>query len=202
MVNPCPDGFCLTYNYDDPYDGVKGRTHDACYKNRPIYAKVIQSNGTYREVWTGAFRWGWHSEFIDRVGEDGDDSYALLKDLKDSWDDWAGSKGYFTIDDETRSRCFSLAPPPVSSPFLSGTASPPPPGNKNMCCDCNTIATIVEDKIIRQNEAIKDHIDRRTREELQVINKMLQGMNIKLDLQPVIDRLNQVEANLWNGAGN
>ena len=69
-----------------------------------------------------------------------------------------------------------------------------------MCgCDCNTIATIIEDKIANQNKPIKDHIDQRTIEQLRAINKMLQGMEITLDLQPVIDRLNQVEANLWNG---
>jgi hypothetical protein len=69
-----------------------------------------------------------------------------------------------------------------------------------MCgCDCNTIATIIEERLAAQNKPIKDHIDQRTIEQLRAINKMLQGMTIDLDLQPVIDRINEVEANLWNG---
>ncbi len=93
-------------------------------------------------------------------------------------------------------------PNPTPNNLYLGTAAPPPPPPKNMnCCDCNTIATIVEDQTARQIEAVRDHIDRRTREELQTINKMLQGMQIDLDLQPIINRLNEVEANLWNGPG-
>lgn len=71
-----------------------------------------------------------------------------------------------------------------------------------MCCPCDVIATMIERSMVekaRQSESVKDHIDRRTIEQLKSINKMLQGMTIDLDLQPVIDRLNEVEANLWNG---
>lgn len=92
---------------------------------------------------------------------------------------------------------------PKRLPFY-GAASPPPPPppRKDMCgCDCNTIATIVESQVFGLDKGIKDHVDQRTIEELKAINKMLQGMKINLDLQPVIDRLNQVEANLWNGVG-
>jgi hypothetical protein len=70
------------------------------------------------------------------------------------------------------------------------------------CCDCNTIATIIAENAIaeiKQHQATRDLIDRRTLDGLREINKMLQGMQINLDLQPVIDRLNQLEANLWNG---
>lgn len=91
---------------------------------------------------------------------------------------------------------------PSFSPTLIylGTAAPPPPPGKNMCgCDCNTIATIIEERLAGQNKQVKDHVDQRTIEQLKSINKMLQGMTIDLDLQPVIDRLNEVETNLWNG---
>lgn len=88
-------------------------------------------------------------------------------------------------------------------PVYLGTATPPPPPPKNMnCCDCNTIATILAEQAIveiRQHQATRDLIDRRTLDGLREINKMLQNMQINLDLKPVIDRLNQLEANLWNG---
>ncbi len=111
------------------------------------------------------------------------------------------SGSFFTVDSSTRSRCFSPPPSPSPSPSLGGNASPPPPpGKQDMCgCDCNTIATIIEERLASQNKPIKDHIDQRTIEQLKAINKMLQGMAIDLDLQPVIDRLNELEANLWNG---
>lgn len=96
----------------------------------------------------------------------------------------------------------SPSPSPSPSPSFGGNAAPPPPPGKDMCgCDCNTIATIIEDKIANINRDVKNHIDQRTIEELKAVNKMLQGMNISLNLQPVIDRLNEVEANLWNGPG-
>jgi len=85
-----------------------------------------------------------------------------------------------------------------------GKSSPPPKRKKEMCCPCDVIATMFERKMAekaRQSESVKDHIDQRTIEQLKTINKMLQGMTIDLDLQPVIDRLNEVEANLWNGLG-
>lgn len=87
--------------------------------------------------------------------------------------------------------------------LLLGTAAPPPPPPKDMpCCDCNVIATIIAENAIaelKQHEATREHIDRRTIEGLREINKMLQGMNFSLNLQPIIDRLNELEANLWNG---
>lgn len=89
--------------------------------------------------------------------------------------------------------------------FPLGVSSPPANKTKTnngmdpCCIDYNVVATIIEDKIANIDRDIKDHIDRRTIEELKAVNKMLQGMQIDLNLQPVIDRLNQVEANLWNG---
>lgn len=86
---------------------------------------------------------------------------------------------------------------------LSGDASPPPPPPKNMCgCDCNTIASIIAEQMVEKQkllDAIKDHIDMRTIEQLRHTNTMLQGIDIDLDIQPVIDELKRVEKNLWNG---
>jgi hypothetical protein len=90
-------------------------------------------------------------------------------------------------------------PPPK---IYLGSAAPPPPPPKNMnCCDCNTIATIVEDKVLKSLkpsvEDLKDHIDRRS-EELAIIHqKQLEAQEI--DLRPIVKRLNEVERNLWNG---
>lgn len=96
---------------------------------------------------------------------------------------------------------FSPTPSPVLTLIYLGTASPPPPPPKNMnCCDCNTIATIIADQMadqFRLFESIKDHIDLRTKEEIQMFRKQLEALEI--DLQPIIDRLNEVEKNLWNG---
>lgn len=89
-----------------------------------------------------------------------------------------------------------------STPFL-GTASPPPPPPRNMCgCDCNTIASIIAEQMAEKQrllDAIKEHIDTRTLEQLSHINKMLQGIDMDLDLQPIIDEIKRAEANLWNG---
>lgn len=86
---------------------------------------------------------------------------------------------------------------------LSGDASPPPPPPKNMCgCDCNTIASIIAEQMVEKQrllDAIKDHVDMRTIEQLRHTNTMLQGIDIDLDIQPVIDELKRIEKNLWNG---
>ncbi|MEG4251073.1 hypothetical protein [Microcoleus sp. Pol10D4] len=88
-------------------------------------------------------------------------------------------------------------------PKYLGIAAPPPPPPLDMnCCDCNTISTILAEQIIaeaKQHEATRELIDRRTIEGLREINEMLQNMQIDLNLQPIIDRLNELEANLWNG---
>ena len=108
------------------------------------------------------------------------------------------SDGICYLPDRTTRPPLALQPP--ASQIYLGNAAPPPPPPKNMCgCDCNTIATIIEERLVGQNKPIKDHIDQRTIEQLKAVNKMLQGMKIDLDLQPVIDRINEVEANLWNG---
>jgi len=102
--------------------------------------------------------------------------------------------------------CSTCSPPttvePPSAPQLFlGTAAPPPPPPKNMnCCDCNTIASIIESQMIARDklfENIKDHIDQRIKEEITIHGKQLEALEV--DLQPVIDRINKVEKNLWNG---
>lgn len=207
MVNPCPNGFCLTWHFDDPYDGTRGATHPICYYRRPVYEVRPLPNGTSFEFFTGEHEWGWQSGYVDRVtvGE----SYATLAKCRQAFQDWGGSNDYFTIDPNTRNRCFSSSappPPPLPSLILRGVASPPPPPPRNMCCDCNTIATIFAEQANqliaekqKQLEAIRDHIDMRAVEQLQQINKMLQDMEINADLQPIIDEIKRAEANLWNG---
>ena len=93
---------------------------------------------------------------------------------------------------------------PLSSPSLiiySGVSSPPPPPPKNMnCCDYNTIATIIESQMMARDklfENLKDHIDQRIKEEITIHGKQLEALEV--DLQPVIDRINESESNLWNG---
>ncbi len=85
--------------------------------------------------------------------------------------------------------------------IYTGTASPPPPLPKNMnCCDCNTIATIIESQMMARDklfENLKDHIDQRIKEEITIHGKQLEALEV--DLQPVIDRINESENNLWNG---
>lgn len=112
-------------------------------------------------------------------------------------------ESFFTVDSATRSRCFSPPPLPSPSPSLGGNAAPPPPPGKNMCgCDCNTIASIIAEHMAEKQrllDAIREHIDSRAIEQLQHINKMLQDIDMDLDLQPVIDEIKRVEKNLWNG---
>ncbi len=202
MVNPCPDGFCLTWNFDDPYDGTQGATHPFCYYNRPVYETRIRPNGTSFYFYTGAREWGWQSGYVREVtaGE----SYGTLAEYHKTAVEWGGSNDYFTIDPATRSRCFSpFASTPPPSPILRGTASLPPPPPRNMCgCDCNTIASIIAEHMAEKQrllDAIKEHVDMRTLEQLKHTNEMLQSIDMDLDLQPVIDEMKRVEANLWNG---
>lgn len=94
------------------------------------------------------------------------------------------------------------APTPTPKIYLGTAAPPPPPPKKKMdCCDCNTISTIIEAQFINQlkplSENLKDHIDLRTKEEIQIHKKQLEALEV--DLQPIIDRINQAESNLWNG---
>lgn len=90
---------------------------------------------------------------------------------------------------------------PRDNKIYLGTAPPPPPPHKKMdCCDCNTIATIIESQMIARDklfENIKDHIDQRIKEEIAAHGKQLEALEV--DLQPVIDRINESENNLWNG---
>ena len=84
----------------------------------------------------------------------------------------------------------------------NGGNAPPPPGKreKDCMCDCNDIATMIQRQLMEQAalvEGVKDHIDRRVKEEITAHGKQLEAMS--LDLQPMMDRLNQIESNLWNG---
>lgn len=163
-----------------------------CFRSRRVRSSVT-GQLTNQQVTS------WDSDYVNDVWDDGVKG-SLSGWFKDFYEDSIGTDwDYFLVDEPTRSRCFS--PPLLPSPSLGGNASPPPPpGKQNMCgCDCNTIATIIEERLASQNKPIKDHIDQRTIEQLKAINKMLKGMTIDLDLQPVIDRLNELEANLWNG---
>ncbi|MEG5045973.1 hypothetical protein [Microcoleus sp. B4-C1] len=124
-----------------------------------------------------------------------------------SWDNTDGYEivfeSFYTVPLGGESCEFRFPDTSLNPRLYLGTAAPPPPPPKNMsCCDCNTIATIMAENTIaelKQHEATREHIDRRTIEALREINKMLQGMNFNMNLQPIIDRLNELEANLWNG---
>lgn len=85
----------------------------------------------------------------------------------------------------------------------SGTASPPPPPPRKMCgCDCNTIASIIAEQMVEKQrllDALKEHVDIRSVEQLEYINKMLQDIDMSINLQPVIDEVRQVRTDLWDG---
>jgi hypothetical protein len=92
-------------------------------------------------------------------------------------------------------------PPPAPILYLGNGAPPPPPTRKRkMCCDCNTIASIVEAQFlgnIKLFEDLKNHIDQRFKEEIAIHGKQLEALEV--DLQPIMDRINETESNLWNG---
>jgi len=50
-----------------------------------------------------------------------------------------------------------------------------------------------------QIESLKDFIQKTAIEQVQLNQKQLQAISIDLDLQPVVNRINEVENNLWNG---
>lgn len=98
-------------------------------------------------------------------------------------------------------------PTPTKSKLYLGTAAPPPPPPKDMtCCDCNTIATIVENQSVQQIRAqeqlleqLKDHIDKRVLEIIYKDLEHLKALNFEDFLKAIIKRLNEVESNIWNG---
>ena len=87
----------------------------------------------------------------------------------------------------------------------SGGNAPPPPDKREkdcMCCDCNDIATMIARQLAEsssQIESLKDFIQKTAIEQVQLNQKQLQAISIDLDLQPVVNRINEVENNLWNG---
>lgn len=90
----------------------------------------------------------------------------------------------------------------------NGGNAPPPPRRKKECdcmdcgCSCNDIATMMARHLAesnRQIESLKDFIQKTAIEQVNFNQKQLQAISIDLDLQPVVNRLNEVESNLWNG---
>jgi translation elongation factor EF-Ts len=76
-----------------------------------------------------------------------------------------------------------------------------------MCCDCNTIASIVEKQSIAQLvaqqklfEDLKDHIDKRALEIIIKDLEHLKALDFEQFLKAIMQRINESEANLWNGA--
>ena len=89
-----------------------------------------------------------------------------------------------------------------------GGGSPPLPRRKKECdcmncgCSCNDIATMLARQLAesnRQIESLKDFVLKTATEQVEINQKQLQAISIDLDLQPVVNRLNEVESNLWNG---
>jgi bacterioferritin (cytochrome b1) len=74
------------------------------------------------------------------------------------------------------------------------------------CCDCNTIATIVENQAIAQLRAqeklvenLKDHIDKRALEIIIKDLEHLKALDFEQFLKAILQRVNESEANSWNG---
>lgn len=170
------------------------------------YALSFSSGGSYPQYRVST-RWGFQGHSVIVFGTP-TDIYRYISD-------YASFSRVTSSEIEQRtftvlgSNCSSPAPPPppnsvspIFPPFL-GTASPPPPPPRKMCgCDCNTIASIIAEHMAEKQrllDAIKEHVDVRTLEQLNHINKMLQDIDMDLNLQPVIDEMKRVEANLWNG---
>jgi hypothetical protein len=101
--------------------------------------------------------------------------------------------------------CGNPSPPPI----YRGRGTPPPSPAKNRmsnCCDCNTIATIVEYQALAQVRAqqklveeLKDHIDKRALEIIVKHLEHLQALDFEDALKFILNRINQSEANQWNG---
>ena len=102
----------------------------------------------------------------------------------------------------------STPPPLLTRRIYFGNASPPPPPprKKMQCCDCNTIATIVENQSIAQLAAeqklfedLKDHIDKRALEIIIKDLEHLKALDFEQFLRAIMQRINESESNLWNG---
>jgi len=119
------------------------------------------------------------------------------------------AKGTWGISDIC---AFDQARQLVPDPYISGEksnkslgkSSPPPKREKEMCCPCDVIATMIERNMAekaRQSELMKNHIDQRFIEALKNINQQLGAIQVDLDLDPVIQEIRQVRTDLWNGVG-
>lgn len=200
MVNNCANGFSVTLHYW--WEG-QFNSQGIDYRKRPIVDYVFINNRLTR-VPKGEVI-SWESTYVDELTS-GETIYGSLGGWHQYCKESSGicsNRDYFTVDPATRSRCFSPSvPPPPPSLILRGTASPPPPRRKMCGCDCNTIASIIAEHMAEKQrllDAIKEHVDTRAIEQLKHINKMLQDIDMDLDLQPVIDEVKRVEKNLWNG---
>jgi|SRR5687768_1789844 len=99
-------------------------------------------------------------------------------------------------------------PPPFEYLGSGSPPPPPPPPRKRMsnCCDCNTIASIVENQSIVQLvaqqklfEDLKDHIDKRALEIIIKDLEHLKALDFEQFLRAIMQRINESESNLWNG---
>jgi hypothetical protein len=74
------------------------------------------------------------------------------------------------------------------------------------CCDCNTIASIIENQALAQLrvqeklvENLKDHIDKRALEIIIKDLEHLKALDFEQFLKVILQRVNESESNLWNG---
>lgn len=201
MVNPCPNGFFVLLHYW--WEG-QWHSHPLSYRPRNLVDSFWNGSRVVSNIVGRASCW--ESDFVSEIEDVKFGVFSTLaewhENCKETWE--CSDSNYFTIDPNTRSRCFSPAGPTIPlSPILRGTASLPPPPPRKMCgCDCNTIASIIAEHMAEKQrllDAIKEHVDMRTLEQLKHTNEMLQSIDMDLDLQPVIDEMKRVEANLWNG---
>jgi len=101
-------------------------------------------------------------------------------------------------------KCGASPPPPI---YRGGGVPPPSNRRKEMqCCNCNDIATIVENQAIVQLRAqqklvedLKNHIDARALEIIIKNLEHLKALNFEDFLKVILNRINETESNLWNG---
>jgi|GEM_PF-7095916 len=137
-----------------------------------------------------------------------------IKKFLDTWQ--SGAWDVDIIEKEPPYRRLTPLLPPRRILYL-GTASPPPPlprsfppshpRKKMQCCSCNDVATIVENQSILQLRAqeklfenFKDHIDKRALEIIIKDLEHLKALDFEQFLKAILQRVNEIEANLWNGA--
>jgi hypothetical protein len=184
----------------------------------------VEPSTIYTESGSGTSQWqqGRTTDFISSAGPAGlggseDEVYRILDGYSS---ESRRITPYFT---EIYTRTYNIiystcsvsptpTPPPAPSPIIyRGNGSSPPPRKKmSNCCDCNTIATIVESQSIAQLraqlraqeklvESLKDHIDKRALEIIIKDLEHLKALDFEQFLKAILQRVNESEANLWNG---